>query len=164
MPIKFPHLAATPSTTIYGTLYFLCIPVFAFLYFLQPAGSFDTNLKMDNYLTCLYFSTITITTVGFGDVSPVSILAQVSVIIESIAGLFIIGLFLNALAQRQSATISEHEKRKAEQQHLDSLKARLLRHFQIVSLTIKNYELYIFALTTPIIRRTSTPPLVNLDF
>src|SRR6185312_7006223 len=91
----------TRSPFVYGSFYFLLIPLFALIYFWQPQGSFNTRLDLNNFVTCLYFSTVTITTLGFGDISPVSIGAQLAVIVESIFGLFTIGLFLNALALAQ---------------------------------------------------------------
>ncbi|MEJ1967375.1 MAG: potassium channel family protein [Rhizomicrobium sp.] len=48
----------------------------------------------------LYFSATTITTVGFGDIVPLSGEARLLTAIEAIAGWLVAGLFLNALAAR----------------------------------------------------------------
>ena len=48
----------------------------------------------------LYFSSITITTIGFGDVVPLTNRARLTVAAEGIYGIVIIGMFLNALARR----------------------------------------------------------------
>lgn len=45
----------------------------------------------------LYFSTVTITTLGFGDIVPVEPVARLLVAVESILGIILMGLFLNAL-------------------------------------------------------------------
>ncbi|HEY7830654.1 MAG TPA: potassium channel family protein [Solirubrobacteraceae bacterium] len=47
-----------------------------------------------------YFSATTITTLGLGDLTPVSQAARISVAVEALAGIVLIGLFLNGLAGR----------------------------------------------------------------
>lgn len=83
---------------VYGLIYLGLLPFFAVIYWLIPWGEFKTDLCIDNYITCLYYSTVTITTLGFGDISPISQLAQIITMAESIMGLVIIGLFLNSIA------------------------------------------------------------------
>ena len=46
----------------------------------------------------LYLSAVTITTVGYGDIVPLTDLARAAVATEAITGIILIGLFLNALA------------------------------------------------------------------
>lgn len=153
------------APAIYGWTYLICILLFAIIYFLLPVGSFKVqNVDISNPITFLYFSTITITTVGYGDVSPVSIAAQAAVTLEPIFGLFLIGFFLNSLAQRQSQKISQEEKEKAAQTEFALIKKRLLKAHEVLALTISNYELYVFALTTPIVRRMIEPVRVNQNF
>jgi hypothetical protein len=48
----------------------------------------------------LYFSSTTITTVGFGDIVPITTAARALTAIEAIAGWLLAGLFLNSLASR----------------------------------------------------------------
>jgi hypothetical protein len=48
----------------------------------------------------LYFSATTITTVGFGDIVPITTTARALTAIEAIAGWLLAGLFLNSLASR----------------------------------------------------------------
>lgn len=50
----------------------------------------------------VYFSATTITTVGFGDIVPLSGLARLIVGIEAVTGWVLAGLFLNAVAWRAS--------------------------------------------------------------
>jgi hypothetical protein len=52
------------------------------------------------YSRMLYFSTIVITTVGFGDIVPMTPLARDVVGVEAIFGVLLVGLFLNAVAYR----------------------------------------------------------------
>jgi voltage-gated potassium channel Kch len=53
----------------------------------------------------VYFSATTITTVGFGDIVPLSSLARLVVGIEAVTGWVLAGLFLNAIAWRASRAL-----------------------------------------------------------
>jgi hypothetical protein len=48
----------------------------------------------------VYFSAIVITTVGFGDIVPITSLARTAVALEAVIGIVLAGLFLNAVAFR----------------------------------------------------------------
>lgn len=48
----------------------------------------------------LYLSTVTITTVGYGDIVPITPLARTLIAAEAVLGMLVIGLYLNALSQR----------------------------------------------------------------
>lgn len=54
------------------------------------------------YARMFYFSAVTITTLGYGDIVPITNLARLLVAIESILGIVLIGLFLNSLARENS--------------------------------------------------------------
>lgn len=58
---------------------------------------FPSYLKQ-NYLRMLYFSVVTITTLGFGDIVPISTISRIAVTTEAVLGIVLIGLFLNSLA------------------------------------------------------------------
>lgn len=58
--------------------------------------------SMKNGIFSLYYSVITITTLGFGDISPNSYLAIIITTIEAISGILFIGFFLNSLSQEKS--------------------------------------------------------------
>ena len=62
------------------------------IYIRGLTGSFD------DFLTMLYFSAVTITTLGFGDIVPVTGMSRFTVGIEATWGIFVVGLFLNSLA------------------------------------------------------------------
>jgi hypothetical protein len=51
----------------------------------------------DKFIRALYLSAVTITTLGFGDIVPITSLSRIIIIIETISGIIIIGLFLNSL-------------------------------------------------------------------
>jgi len=56
----------------------------------------------DDYWSLFYLSTVTITTLGFGDIVPITRTGRLLVSSEAILGVIIIGLFLNALTRRKS--------------------------------------------------------------
>jgi hypothetical protein len=58
----------------------------------------DPHYASGLWARMLYFSATTITTLGLGDVTPVSSLARLLVGLEALVGIVFIGLFLNGLA------------------------------------------------------------------
>lgn len=57
------------------------------------------------FLKMLYFTAITITTIGYGDIHPISNISRMIVTTETVRGLVFAGLFLNAVVQEKN-TIS----------------------------------------------------------
>jgi hypothetical protein len=64
----------------------------------DKAAEGDPLYESGAWLRMLYFSATTITTLGLGDITPVSNPARLLVGFESLLGIIVIGLFLNALA------------------------------------------------------------------
>ncbi|MRX67502.1 Ion channel [Flavobacterium resistens] len=54
------------------------------------------NKSLDNFLRLLYLSSVTITTVGYGDIVPISTTTRLLISTEAILGIVLIGLFVNA--------------------------------------------------------------------
>ena len=52
------------------------------------------------YLNSLYFSTVTFTTLGFGDIFPISLFSRVLVMLEALMGLFFYSLFVYSFGRR----------------------------------------------------------------
>jgi hypothetical protein len=69
------------------------------------------------YWRLLYLSAMTITTVGYGDILPITTRARLVLGGEAVLGIVIIGLFLNALA-RQSSEDKESRRKEALRGHL----------------------------------------------
>jgi len=64
------------------------------------AFAFGINSSsIDDFWNMFYLSAVTITTLGFGDIVPITTLARLVVASEAIIGIIIIGLFLNALSK-----------------------------------------------------------------
>lgn len=76
--------------------------------FWRSARGFPTDTS-DSFLRMLYFSAITATTVGYGDIYPISNTARMVVTFETVAGVVLIGLFLNALFQSDNSTIQNEK-------------------------------------------------------
>lgn len=136
----------------YGWTYVSLIPIFAIIYFFLPSSSFEGNLasSMDSFVTCLYYSTVTITTLGYGDISAKSEVVQFLVIIETVLGVITIGLFLNSLSIQKSKEISKQEKEKENAEKYKQECEKLLRHNKIIEQNIDFYHLYTSEITNPI--------------
>ena len=59
----------------------------------------NTSMASGNIWRMLYFSAETVTTLGMGDILPVSVLSRLLVACEAVFGVYCIGRFLNALAK-----------------------------------------------------------------
>ena len=79
---------------IIGGLYLGAIPLFSLIYWLNPFF-FGNQLS---FAQSLYFSVITITTLGYGDITPITDPARLLTAAESLIGIILIGLFLNSVA------------------------------------------------------------------
>jgi hypothetical protein len=64
--------------------------------FVKEADGFISE-NNDNFWRLIYFSAMTITTVGYGDIVPITPCARLLVTIEAIFGVVLIGFFLNSL-------------------------------------------------------------------
>jgi hypothetical protein len=67
---------------------------------LSAEGEGDPKEASGFYLRMTYFSATTITTLGFGDITPVTSAARAFVGVEAVAGVVLIGLFLNSVAYK----------------------------------------------------------------
>ena len=85
----------------YWFIYLLLIPSFAVIYTLLPQGFIDYGKLPDTLLVNLYYSAVTVTTLGYGDITPVNEISAALVGIEAVMGVVCIGLFLNQLAHKQ---------------------------------------------------------------
>jgi hypothetical protein len=64
----------------------------------------EGRVTMD-WARAFYFSTVTITTLGYGDIVPTSNTVRMIISIESILGIILIGLFINAVAARREPLV-----------------------------------------------------------
>lgn len=94
--------------------YIFLIFIFAFVYQMLPENSFNNNFNNSIYLNTLYFSTVCITTLGFGDIYPVTNLAKVLVTTEVLLGVIFIGVFFNFLSLRTTERLEEIKRKERE--------------------------------------------------
>jgi len=73
--------------------------------FARATRGFPSGVK-GGYPRMLYLSTVTITTLGYGDIVPLTSIARSLVALEATLGIVLVGLFLNALAHENSAEVA----------------------------------------------------------
>lgn len=76
------------------------VTFFALAYWLLPLAIRKPVLTEPGFWNSLYFSAMTFTTLGFGDVQPVALIGKLLVILEVIAGYFMMGLLIAILARK----------------------------------------------------------------
>jgi len=59
---------------------------------LTDVVSFNHQAKFPVFLDCLYFSSVTITSTGFGDITPSSRFSKILVMIESVSGVVLVAI------------------------------------------------------------------------
>jgi hypothetical protein len=90
-----------------GAIYLLLIPLFGFVYYLNPYFWLNPLTFTQSW----YFSVVTITTLGYGDITPQTEMARTLTSLEAVLGIVVIGFFLNAVAK--SADMRREARRKA---------------------------------------------------
>jgi hypothetical protein len=96
-----------------GSIYISAIPVFGLFYYFNPSFWKDPL----TFVQSIYFSVVTITTLGYGDITPQTEMARILTALESILAIILIGLFLNAVA-RSSDIRREEKHNQAAKRHL----------------------------------------------
>jgi uncharacterized protein YjbI with pentapeptide repeats len=108
---------------VYAIIYLALIPVFALVYSFVDLDLGDHN--KEGPITYLYFSVVSITTLGYGDILPCSSAAQITAASEALLGLILIGLFLNALSMQHSQEIEKIEQEKKNKENIGQAISRL---------------------------------------
>lgn len=111
----FFHVVSNVRPIIWIGSYIGLVPVFAVIYWLLPDGQFRIpDGAGTDFGSWLYYSIVTITTLGFGDYTPAHGWAQTVTALEVMCGLTILGFFLNAVGSMKSEidVTSEIEKQR----------------------------------------------------
>jgi len=83
---------------VFATSVFFII-FFSYVNFIYRDSIFE-NGKIENPVDAFYFTCVTLTTLGFGDIAPVTYGGRLLVSIEVLIGIVIISIFLTAVAQK----------------------------------------------------------------
>lgn len=122
-------------------LYICLIPIFALIYHWLPDGQFRIpDGGGVNYGSWLYYSIVTITTLGFGDYTPMGAGAQAVTAIEVGFGLLVMGFFLNAVGSMKSEIDVDAEIEKQRAIHNAQEKDKLM---QSAPLVLHNINLFL---------------------
>lgn len=99
----FFHVVSNVRPIIWIGSYVALTPIFALIYWALPDGQFRIpDGAGTDFGSWLYYSIVTITTLGFGDYTPAHGWAQCVTAVEVMCGLIILGFFLNAVGSMKS--------------------------------------------------------------
>ncbi len=124
-------------------LYIVLIPIFALIYHWLP----DSQFRMPegaptDYAAWLYYSIVTITTLGFGDYTPAHGWAQSVTAVEVMCGLLVLGFFLNAVGSLKSendvSAEIEKQRKLYEAQETDKLKKNIPNVLHAISVFLSS--------------------------
>lgn len=123
----FFHVVSNVRPVAWIGLYVLLVPIFAVIYNLLPDGQFRIpDGGTTDFGSWLYYSIVTITTLGFGDYTPTHGLAQAVTAVEVMCGLVFLGFFLNAVGSMKSEIDVESEIEKQRRLHEAQQRERLV--------------------------------------
>lgn len=144
----------------YGGAFFVTIVVFAAIYAIWPS----TIKGVNNILDALYFSIVTITTLGFGDVLPSVTAGKVLVCAEAILGVVFIGMFLNAISESQARQVDENEKNRTKEERRDNAISKLRQYYKFLYSIMARYLIEAYSVTTPIKGRKFPEDVMHHQF
>ncbi|MDE6717360.1 MAG: potassium channel family protein [Muribaculaceae bacterium] len=161
----FFHVISNVRPIVWICLYIGLTPVFGLIYWALPEGQFRIpDGAGTDFGSWLYYSIVTITTLGFGDYTPAHGWAQTVTAVEVMCGLTILGFFLNAVGSMKSEIDVTTEIEKQRQLRAASMKDKLLRSVPAILHSLNNFLTYCYAATTPLAKRDTTEHRYNPDF
>ncbi len=138
----FFHVVSNVRPIIWIGSYIALVPVFAVIYWLLPDGQFRIpDGAGTDFGSWLYYSIVTITTLGFGDYTPAHGMAQCVTAVEVMCGLTILGFFLNAVGSMKSEIDVTSEIEKQRQLHSATEKDKLVK---VSPLLLKRLNTFIY--------------------
>ncbi len=138
----FFHVVSNVRPIAWIGSYIALMPIFALIYWALPDGQFriPDGAGVD-FGSWLYYSIVTITTLGFGDYTPAHGMAQCVTAIEVMCGLTILGFFLNAVGSMKSEIDVTSEIEKQRQLHSAQEKDKLVK---VSPLLLKRLNTFIY--------------------
>ncbi len=138
----FFHVVSNVRPIVWIGSYIALMPIFALIYWALPDGQFriPDGAGVD-FGSWLYYSIVTITTLGFGDYTPAHGMAQCVTAVEVMCGLTILGFFLNAVGSMKSEIDVTTEIEKQRQLHSAQEKDKLIK---VTPLLLKRLNTFIY--------------------
>lgn len=160
----FWHVVSNVRPIVWICLYLCLMPLFALVYYWMPDGQFriPDNAGTD-YGSWLYYSIVTITTLGFGDYTPAHGWAQAVTAIEVMCGLVFLGFFLNSVGSMKSEIDVETEIEKQHRVHQATEYDKLMKNIPVLLHRLNLYLSFCYAVTTPVGKRGAAGQF-NQDF
>lgn len=159
------HVISNVRPIYWIMLYIALMPVFAVIYMWLPDGQFRIpDGGGTDFGSWIYYSIVTITTLGFGDYTPMGGMAQTVTAIEVMCGLVILGFFLNAVGSMKSEIDLESEVEKQRQLHTHQEREKLLKVIPSMLHNLNTFLGYCYAVTTPDDKRSGEEVKYNPDF
>lgn len=150
----FWHVVSNIRPIYWISLYVALVPIFALFYWWIPDGQFRIpDGGTADYGGWLYYSIVTITTLGFGDYTPMGGIAQCLTAVEVMCGLIIIGFFLNAVGSMKSDIDVESELERQRRVHQAAEKEKLIKNTPVFFHKLNQFLSYCYAVTTPLSKR-----------
>ena len=161
----FFHVISNVRPIVWICLYIGLTPIFALIYWALPDGQFRIpDGAGTDFGSWLYYSIVTITTLGFGDYTPAHGWAQAVTAVEVMCGLTILGFFLNAVGSMKSEIDVTAEIEKQRQLREASMKDKLMQSVPQILHSLNTFLTYCYAATTPLSKRGKVAPRFNPDF
>ncbi|MDE6272331.1 MAG: potassium channel family protein [Muribaculaceae bacterium] len=162
----FFHVVSNIRPIVWIGIYVAITPLFALIYWALPDGQFRIpDGGTTDFGSWLYYSIVTITTLGFGDYTPMHAAAQAVTAVEVMCGLIFLGFFLNAVGSMKSEIDVASEVEKQKQLKAASDKVMLLKAIPALINSLNTFLAYCYAVTTPeAIRSDDDSPKYNPDF
>ena len=134
--------------------YVVVILLFALFYICLPSDQWGGNVGINNFCDAFYFSVVTITSLGFGDIYPAAGAAgRYLVATEAILGILIIGFFLNDIAMRQTIRLDKEAKENEEKKKRENAETRLELYFRELKPVFERYFRGVYEVITPMNER-----------
>lgn len=161
----FFHVVSNIRPVVWIGLYVCLTPLFALIYWALPDGQFRIpDGESTGYGSWLYYSIVTITTLGFGDYTPAHGAAQAVTAVEVMCGLIFLGLFLNAVGSMKSEIDIESEIEKQKVLHHAAEAEKLQKSTPMIINSLNIFLAYCYAVITPSNKREGENVKYNPDF
>lgn len=160
----FFHVVSNVRPIVWIGLYIILIPIYALIYLALPDGQFRIpDGGATDYGSWLYYSIVTISTLGFGDYTPAHGWAQLVTALEVMCGVTILGFFLNAVGSMKSEIDVESELEKQRLVREATEKEKLVKSTPALIHLLNMFLSYCYAVTTPVAKRKEHMSM-NPDF